>query len=277
MRAALGVVLVLLAAGCAGRSAGRITPGAAGPATSSVSLESSDAGLRVALAAALAAPSPGSLRAVAAAYDRRGVFDRAYEALEEARRLDPRDAVTHDALARLWRNARMPHLALGDAYRAIHAAPGWATAYNTLGTVFQALGRQDAARGQYQLAIELDPGAAYAINNLCYAELLAGRPAEAALLCRRALQADPALTAATNNLALAEAAAGRRTVSRRTFALAGDPAAASYNDGIVHLARREFVSAVAAFESAQRLRPEFALAVARAQQARQLVIQEARR
>lgn len=276
MRMTACVLLVVLAAGCASRSASSVAPGAR-PATPAGTLESSDTGLSAALAAAASAPSPVTLRAVAAAYDRRGVFDRAHEFLEEARRLDPRDAVTHDALARLWRNARMPQLALGDAYRAIHAAPGWAVAYNTLGTVFQALGRKEAARGQYQLALELDPDASYALNNLCYAELLAGRPVEAVLLCRRALGADSTLPAARNNLALAEAAAGRRNLSRRTFALAGDAAAASYNDGIVHLSRGEFPSAVAAFESAQRLRPGFPLAVARAQQARQLLTQEARR
>jgi Tfp pilus assembly protein PilF len=67
--------------------------------------------------------------------------DKAHYYLVKALELAPKEAATHEAMARLWRDAGMPHLALGDAYRAVHYDPVSAPARNTLGTVFQALGR----------------------------------------------------------------------------------------------------------------------------------------
>jgi len=52
------------------------------------------------------------------------------------------------------------------------------------------------------------------------------------------------------------------------FNLAVDPAGALYNLGVVRMARREYGSAVDAFKAAQAADPSFALAAARAKQAR---------
>ena len=57
----------------------------------------------------------------------------------------PRIPVTHDAMARLWRDEGSPHLALGDAYRAVHYSRGSAGTRNTLGTV--AAGARPQSRG----------------------------------------------------------------------------------------------------------------------------------
>ena len=77
------------------------------------------------------------------------VFDKAHGALARALQLDPRDARTYDALARLWRDAGLPHLALGDAYRAVHFSAWRAGTRNTLGTVLQALGRSREALTEF--------------------------------------------------------------------------------------------------------------------------------
>ena len=182
--------------------------------------------------------------------------------------MDPRDAATYDAAARLWRDSGMPHVALGDAYRATYFAPRSPVAHNTLGTIFQALGRRQLARAEYQRALALEPSAAYALNNLCYGWILDKQPKKAILACENALKAQPGLAAAHNNLGLAHAANGDMAAARAAFARAGDKATELYNTGIVQLAQRDYAGAVDAFESAHAARPTLVEAVARARQAR---------
>ena len=231
-------------------------------------LETADVELAAALVESEMRPSPEAARRVAAAYARHGVFDVAHQFLTAAVRQDPRDAQTHEALARLWRDARLPHLALADAHRAVFFASDWAVAHNTLGTVLQALGRHADAEQSYRRALERDTSAAYVLNNLCYSGLLSGRIAAAMAHCERALQRDPSLRAARNNLGIAQAAAGRMAAAMETFSAGANPAGALYNMGLVRLARREYRSAVDAFAAAQARRPSFAPAAERLRQAR---------
>jgi Flp pilus assembly protein TadD len=239
------------------------------PRAVSATVEGRDMRLAAALAAAAVRPAPETYRMVADEYHRLGVADRAHEYLNRALALNPRDAVTHDAVARMWRDWGFAHLALADAHRAVYYAPSWAAARNTLGTIFQALGKRALARMQYELALELDPAAAYALNNLCYGWILDGDNRRAAAACLKALELDPALTAASNNLGLAYAAAGDLDAARVAFARAGDHPGALYNLGIAHLAKRHYSESVRAFQAAQAARPTMRLAAARAQQAEQ--------
>ena len=238
------------------------------PASGVTTAESVDAELAGARAAALAAPSADTYRRVAAAYARIGIFDQAYDYLGHALRFDDRDAATYEARARLWRDAHRPDIALGDAHRAVYFAPNWATAHNTLGTVFQALGHRAQARREYQAALALDSHAAYALNNMCYGDILDGRIARAKDACARALAVDPELTAARNNLGLAQALAGDPNAARQSFEASANPAGALYNLGIVAMAQHQYQSAVESFEAAQQIRHPFALAAARERQAR---------
>jgi len=230
-------------------------------------LESTDPGLRAALAAEITAPTAEHMRAVATEYRRLGVFDRAHTYLMRALTAVPDDPVTYDAIARLWRDAGLPQLGLTEAHRAVYFAPASPEARNTLGTVLQALGHRRLAREEYERALKLNPKAAYALNNLCYSSLLDGEPDKAIGLCRQAVDVDPSLTAARNNLALAYQANGNPAAAQREFAAAGDRATALYNTGIVHMAQRQYDSAVKAFQEAHALKPTLTQAVARAKQA----------
>jgi Flp pilus assembly protein TadD len=230
-------------------------------------IEGTDPKLREALALALALPTLEHLRDVAGEYRRLGVFDKAHTYLSKALAVAPGDAITLDAMARLWRDAGLPGLALSDAHRAVYFAPTSPEARNTLGTVLQALGHRRMAQQEYERALALNPTASYALNNLCYASMLDGDAPSAVRFCRRAIDADPTLVAAHNNLALAYESQGNHAAAGREFAAAGDDAAALYNTGIVHLARREYGSAVEAFEAAHALKPALESAVARARQA----------
>jgi tetratricopeptide (TPR) repeat protein len=243
------------------------------PARASITqLETADPRLAAALLAANAAPSPQALRHVADEYLRLGIFDRAHDYLQQALTLDPRDGATYDALARRWRDGGFFDAALADAQRALYYAPRSAAAHNTLGTVFQALGRRQQARQEYARALELDPTAAYALNNLCYGWILDREPGKAVTACEAALKLNPALAAARNNLGLAYAAQGDVDASRVAFERVGDRAAALYNIGIVHMARREYSDAVTAFAAAQQARPLFRMATTRAEQAGRLAL-----
>jgi len=181
---------------------------------------------------------------------------------------DNRDAATHDALARVWRDAGLAHLGIGDAQRAVFFAPESPIVHNTLGTIFQALGRRTLARSEYQRALQLDSTAVYALNNLCYGWVLEGQATKAIAACEQALRIDPAFSSARNNLGLAHAVAGDSAAASAAFALSGDRASERYNTGIVRLADRDFNGAIAAFESAHAVRPALMAAASRAQQAR---------
>jgi len=230
-------------------------------------VEATDTELAAALLTATAIPSPESLRAAALEYRRVHVYDRAQDYLTRALALDPKDAATHDAIARVWRDAGFPHLGFGDVYRAIYYAPKSAAARNTLGTLFQAMGRRAEARVQYELATTLDPLAGYAHNNLCYGWILDGEATKAVQACRRALSLDPQSPIAHNNAGLAYALAGDLAASRESFQKAGTRAAAAYNSGVVNLAIQNWDGASKDFLDALAADPGLRAAGLRARQA----------
>jgi tetratricopeptide (TPR) repeat protein len=230
-------------------------------------LESSDQRLRAALLQLAVVPSAASQRGVAIEYRRLGVLDEAHEHFSDAVKRDPTDAVSYDALARLWRDWGVAKMALPDARRAVRYAPRSASAANTLGTVLQALGEFAEAKRWYARALALDASAWYAINNMCYAELLTKDP-YAVTTCERAVAAAPDAAAPQNNLALAHAAAGDLDGAQQWFRRAGDVAVAHYNYGILMMSTRDYKKAEEAFHAALLADPESTLAASRARQAR---------
>lgn len=170
--------------------------------STATSVEQADPVLRDALDRLALAPGPERHRAVASAYLRVGIADKAFDHFTAAVALDRTDAAAYDSLARIWRDWGFANLGLSDAHRAVYYAPSSAAARNTLGTLLQALGLTGEARRAYDQAVALDPGAAYAISNLCALDLAEGRLADAARTCQRALEIDAGLFAARRNLAL---------------------------------------------------------------------------
>lgn len=214
------------------------------------------------------APSADTLLRAGHAYRAAGITDQAFEYYARAARLEPRNAAPWDAMARIWRDWGAPHLALGDAYRALNAGPDDPAVRNTLGTIFQALGQPQAAREQFRRALQLEPGATYALNNLCYSWTLEGDVPAASAACRQALALSPGFAVAENNLGLALAVTGDLAGAEASFTHAAGSAAAQFNLGIVHLANRQFGRAAAAFDRAWRLQPTLERARLRAVSAR---------
>jgi Tfp pilus assembly protein PilF len=231
-------------------------------------VEASDPELTAALLLVSLQPTALNHRAVAIGYVRLGILDQAHEHFSAAVLLDPADAVSWDGLARIWRDWGFPHLALSDAYRAVYHAPASATVHNTLGTVLQALGRRAAAKAQFERALAIDVTAAYALSNLCRAWRLEGNVSKATEACRHALQLQPDLEPARNNLALVYEAAGDLPSALATLAASTDKARAAYNEGLLHLARREYREALQSFDVARAERPRFRAAETIARQVR---------
>lgn len=237
-------------------------------------IEGSDARLAAALLAEAMLPSAERHVQVAEEYRRLGILDAAHARLNRAIALEPRLARAHELQAQIWRDWRLPELGLGAAYRAVSYAPGSASAYNTLGTLLEKMGRPNDARWAYQRALVRDPQAAWVLNNLCHLDLQRGRLAQARAQCEQAVALSPDLVAAHNNLALVHAAAGDFARARDVLLAAHDAATAQYNLGIVHLAARDYAAAAAAFEEAIEARPDFSAAKARARDARQRALTE---
>ena len=230
-------------------------------------LESSDERLKAALAQLAFTPTAQAHRQVALEYRRLRVLDHAQEHFAAAVKLDPRDVVSRGGMARIWRDWGFPNKALPEARRAVADAPGSATAANTLGTVFQALGNFDEAKRWYGRAVALDAGAWYALNNLCYLEIMTRQP-YAIAMCERAVSAAPDSAIARNNMALAHAASGDLDGARTWFRRATNTATADYNYGIVMMSERKYRDAQEAFRAALLADPDSTLAALRARQAR---------
>jgi len=241
-------------------------------ATDALVAETWSQDLAAAIARHAAPPTPASEVDLAQAYVRAGILDQAYEHFAAAASLDPHDGAAWDGLARIWRDWGFPHIGLGDAYRAVWAAPRSPAVHNTLGTILQFLGHGPAARAQFAQALAYDAGAAYAHNNLCYSWLMEADANAAAIACGRALTIDPGMVPARNNLALASAIDGDLVGAVEIFEEAGGEAAAQYNLGIVSLSQRRYAAAADAFDRATVLNPLLILARVRARQARQQAI-----
>ena len=164
------------------REVSRFTPSAA-------NLEGGDSRLQAALALVRQSPALATHLAVAEEYRRLGIFDRAYDHLQEGARFDEHNAAINDAMARTWRDWGVPAMALSSAHRAVYAAPRSAIARHTLGTVLFALGRRGDAERAFRDVVSLDPSAWYGWQNLCHLAMADARTPDAIALCHRAASA----------------------------------------------------------------------------------------
>jgi protein O-GlcNAc transferase len=232
------------------------------------SIESQNPALAAALLKLVFQETAENHRLVAAAYRSVGVEDYAYRHLQRAVLLEPCDSASREALARLWRDWHLPQLALADAHRAVYCRPQSASAYNTLGTVLEALGQHANARSAFEFALRLDDRASYALNNLCYVALQTGDAPAAQQNCEKALALQPTLSAASNNLALALAMQGDVQKAEARLRDSRDPATGQYNVGILRMSLGRYEDAADAFQLAAAAKPSLVDAARRAEQAR---------
>lgn len=202
-------------------------------------------------------PNADSERVLAQEYATLGVLDSAFDHFARAIRYNPRDAASHEGLARIWRDWGFPGEGLASAYRAVFWAPRSASAHNTLGTLLGKLGYVDAARDAFHRALQLEPAAAYPLNNLCYLELGQENAELAVRYCAAALQLAPRVATTQNNLALALTKAGRLNDALAVFDGGPVTAVSAYNKGMLLLAAGRLDLAREAFAEARIADPAF--------------------
>jgi predicted O-linked N-acetylglucosamine transferase (SPINDLY family) len=204
------------------------------------------AGVRAALAAALAHHSAGRLADAEAAY-------------REILRADPGNIdATHFLGVIAYQQGR-----LEDAERMIRDAlarkPENPPAHNNLGNILDRLGRADEAAASFGRAIELQPDYADALANLAGVRARRGEHDEAAALCRRALALDPALARVQLLLGKVLHLRGERREAiehyRRALAARPDLADAHASLATALLESGEFDAAISAYRAAAALDP----------------------
>lgn len=270
---ALSVCLVaalVAATGSAGCAAGSRTHPAqlrsSGPTVESLDPQLSSALLRAAIHR-----SPATLVSVANRYYQIGVRDKAMDYYSDAIAEDSAYANALEGRARVWRDWGSLSDALTDAHRAVYHSPHSPTARNTLGTVFQAMGRLDEADRAFARAAELAPHTAYPLSNRCYLSLLRGRTAEATRHCAEAIAREEASPSAGNNLAMTYALLGETEAALSYFRRSANDAVAHYNVGMMLLANGKYAEAASAFQTATTFDASFLPARRRAHQARTLM------
>jgi Tfp pilus assembly protein PilF len=206
-------------------------------------------------------PNVENERQLAFEYVSQGILDAAFDHFQAALRLDPRDASSHEGIARIWRDWGFPDLGLPSAYRAVYWMPDSASAQNTLGTLFLKLDLTAAAAIRFERARMLDPTAAYPLNNLCYVSLRGGRADEAVEWCRAATSADATSEQVRNNFALALARSGDLDGAVEVLAASPQAAAAAYNQGLLLIASQQPDRAREALMRARTSDPAFAPAL----------------
>jgi Flp pilus assembly protein TadD len=237
-------------------------------------IETSDPVLTSALLLVAVKRTPETLVKAAHRYYQLGIRDRAMDFYAEALERDSRHAAALDGRARVLRDWGILDQALGDAHRAKYFAPSSAEAWNTFGTILQAMNRLSDARAAYSTATRVGDPAPYAWSNLCYLSFVAGDAERALEECSTAVALAPGHRQARNNLALIHAARGELARASELFLEAGGEAAAHYNMGIVWLAEKNYSAAARAFEAAVRVDPSLAQAHIRARQARKRALAE---
>ena len=232
-------------------------------------IESSNPDLSRALLLLSMYESSENHRLAAAAYRKAGVLDFAYRHFQRASLMEPCDAVSHDGMARLWRDWGMSDLALSEVHRAMNCNKKSAEIYNTLGTVLESLGQQAAAERAYQTALALNPRATFALNNLCYLQMIQDHGPAAARSCEAALAIDPNFAPARNNLALVEARSGDVAGAEKRLRDGSPSGFSLYNIGVLRLTEGRFAEAALVFDQASAAQPSLTIARQRSVQARQ--------
>ena len=138
-------------------------------------------------------------------------------AFQQALRLDPHSAETHNALSVALRLQGRLDEAIAHGRQAVGLAPEMAEAHSNLGSMLQECGQVDEAIDSLREALRLRPTFASAHCNLGVALFRQRHYAEAVALYRQAIALDPQLVDAHNNLGSVLFELGECDESLRSF------------------------------------------------------------
>lgn len=185
---------------------------------------------------------------------------RALPHLQRLMRLQPGRPEPMVLLARAYMGMEMYEQALTILERATRLAPTYAPAQALLGVLLDIRGEHEKAEAAHLRAIALRPNNAAYRNNLGFSRYLQGRYTGALEALRASLELDPSRRRVHNNLGFVYGQLGRVGEAREHFRIAGDPAEAQNNMGIVYEERGELERAYLAYAKALARRPDLAAA-----------------
>jgi tetratricopeptide (TPR) repeat protein len=209
-------------------------------------------------------------------YYRLRMYSEALARYENALRLDPKNAVYHEQMGRLWRDWGYLQRGVDVLKTALELDPGFFEAWNTLGTIFDRQANHAEAQRAFAQALSLNADLDYVHSNLCFSYLQSGKVEEAVRHGERAIHLNPTMPFAHNNLAIAYGILGDLDRSLAEFKEGGDEAGARNNLGLILLKREQFTEAMEQFKLAGRLRPFYKEAATNYWRARELKFQKVR-
>ncbi len=213
-----------------------------------------------------AAPGNGrALRALASVEFAAGNVQAAEQALRRALNTEPKSPDLHLALARLSFSRNDVTQARAEIEAAVAASGGRADAENAAGLIFSESQRFDEALARFRRATELDPGNASYWLNAGRAQLALNQSAAARESLDKALSLRPDWMPASTLLVLLDLrSSGPATALERAQELRRrqpDEPAAIALEGDVRMVMKEYAPAARAYQDAEQIRPDAALAV----------------
>jgi tetratricopeptide (TPR) repeat protein len=199
--------------------------------------------------------NPDAFFRLASYYHSRLLYDKAFEAYQQAIRLAPTGPEYLVAAARLLRDSGQCPEGIELAEKALRISPGFLEGWNTLGTLHDRAGNYGQAQDCYRRALQLNPAADYLHNNLCFSYLQSRRLSQAVQHGETAVRLSPSFEVAHNNLGMAYALLGEKEKAILHFRQAGDEAQAHNNLGLILLEGRRFEEAMDEFKISARLKP----------------------
>jgi len=188
-----------------------------------------------------------------------GLHQEAIDCYQQALRLNPDLAGTHNNLGVTYKAQGRLDEAIREYREALRLNPGYAMAHNNLGVTYKAQGRLDEAIREYRKALRLNPNYAEAHYNLGLAYKAQGRLDEATKEYQEALRLSPELAEAHNDLGDAYAEQGWLYGAMKEYqeALRLNPnnAEAHNNLGNAYAEQGRLDEAIGEYQEALRLNP----------------------
>ena len=213
-----------------------------------------------------AAPENGpALRGLASVEFAAGNLQGAEQALRRALKSEPKSPDLHLALGRLYLSRNDLTQARAEMDAAVTASGGRADVENSAGLLLLENQRFDEALARFRRAATLDPNNVLYWLNVGRAQLALNQPAPARESLDKALSIRPGWIPAESLLVLLDLrSSGPDAALKRAQELRSrqpDAAVAIVLEGDVRMVMKDYATAAKAYEDAERIRPDAALAV----------------
>lgn len=198
-----------------------------------------------------------------------GDQERAVALLETALKENPRVLQPALLLARYYLNSGKNALALARAEQAVEISPGSVAALNMLGAVQLGTNRHSEALGTFERALQNQPADTLSTFNLAQAQLKLGMADSGRKSLERVLEIQPDHRAARVALTRIESLSGNYAAALQI--VEGLQADDSENadllvlEGDIHVMRKHYNDAIAAYDTAGTLKPSESIALKRHQ------------